>query len=422
MNNDYGVKRMLYDGVNTVFKIQQVVTIEEQVDLFVAGVFVERDPGPANYMVTPATPTSPTIITLTNDFITTFNPAVGDLIEIVMYYTSTDKFVGDVTGSLPEYTLSQPVDDVQKLIVDVNGIRQLAGVDYTLVDLNVIRFYQQHLDTDEIIITAFTGSNSTPRIAFRLFLNNIEARTAEDTIKPLADSTLDEDILSTDLLISIGRITGFPSQGIIFVGTDVGDTIQYEQIKYIGFDIDDNLIVIERGVNNTVAVDHFINDIVILLNPDVPQLATFESHRISDDGKAILTQDLELGDTEIHLNRVAGLPKQASEDRRLKNPGVIWIGTERIEFLEREGTILKQITRGTKGTSGGVPAIYDINGDLVSDVFTGGTLTYPTGTVIIDGSNKQRIPGGYEWEANKWGLQYSNSSQARFLLDKPGSC
>ena len=119
---------------------------------------------------------------------------------------------------------------------------------------------------------------------------------------------------------------------------------------------------------------------------------------------------------------MAGLPKQPLGEKRLAKPGVIWIGTERIEFLERDGTILKQIIRGTKGTSSGVPAVYDLSGDLLSDVFTGGTLIYPVGTVVIDGSNKQRIPGGYEWEPAPFGLQFSNSSQARFLKNRPGSC
>ena len=141
-----------------------------------------------------------------------------------------------------------------------------------------------------------------------------------------------------------------------------------------------------------------------------------------------------MSDAEIELTSVAGLPKQKPTESIMSVPGVIWIkGTatvagepyefnERIEYFRRDGTTLKHIRRGTCGTTASIPAIYDSSGDLIADFKTITDVVYPAGSVVIDSTEAQRIPGGYEWTPASSGSQFENNLQYNFLKSKPGSC
>ena len=48
-------------------------------------------------------------------------------------------------------------------------------------------------------------------------------------------------------------------------------------------------------------------------------------------------------------------------------------------------------------------------------------LSHLAGTTVLGAGNSVTIPGGYRWSANPNGLQYSRNSQAKFLLDNPGT-
>lgn len=275
------------------------------------------------------------------------------------------------------------------------------------------------VDTEESI------SPAAPAIAFRLFLNNQKAKEAHE-IEPLIKTALSEGITAGQTTVKVDDIARFPPFGVIIIVTK--STLgNFTIVEHIEYDSVDKLtrtlgVVLDgRGVDNTDPAEHFLGDIVLVLNPLVPKIATFDSFRISDAGKTTLAQPLDITDTEIELTSVAGLPKQLVGQEFMTTAGVIWIGNERIEYFRRDGTTLKHIRRGTQGTSSGIPSIYDINGDLISDYRTG-TFTYLVGTVVTDGTKKQEIPGGYEWAPEPNGLQFSDSILAKFLLDKPGSC
>jgi hypothetical protein len=176
---------------------------------------------------------------------------------------------------------------------------------------------------------------------------------------------------------------------------------------------------------------HDAGSIILVLDPTKAQLAEWDSFRIDGvdtttvgDGTTELAQDFKLGDTEIELLDVAGLPKQPLSQLFLNTPGVIWIGDERIEFFKRDGTTLKFVRRGTGGTSGGIPSIYDGLGNLVTDHRDAALsdVVYPAGTKVVDGSNKQMIPGGYIWSPRPTGMQLSNDTRSEFLKAKPGEC
>ena len=75
----------------------------------------------------------------------------------------------------------------------------------------------------------------------------------------------------------------------------------------------------------------------------------YESSVIVDATKTFLAQGCTATDTTISLNQIfANMPAGG---------GVVWIGTERIEYGAYEGGNLRYCTRGTRGTSSQAHAI-----------------------------------------------------------------
>lgn len=86
-------------------------------------------------------------------------------------------------------------------------------------------------------------------------------------------------------------------------------------------------------------------------------------------GQYRLARDLNYYDTEMILNDDTGLVVPAT----LQNvPGEVQIGGERIEFLHRNGTMLRRLRRGSQGTAIGI--------------------LYPAGTPVVNISYDQSLP------------------------------
>lgn len=398
-----------YTGVVDTFDLFQDIVVQEQVTVNVNG-------SPLILSGEYTVDTIANTVTLLPGSV-----SIGDTIEILVDYASTDRFPGNSggPGGKAQYVASQAIDDPQKTFVSVNGTRQRFGSEY-VIDGGHITFSNSHNIADEVMITVLTGRDSAVPITWRSVLTNLDASNAS-VIEHQADTTLTTSITSLDFSLTVDSVAGFSPSGTLLIGTATNNIMVWEFIEYSGI-ASNTLTLTVRGSQGSTVAPHSTGDTIVVLDPNLPQIATWQSHRISDASKANLARPLLIDDTEIHLNKIAGLPKQTSGQIRLTVPGVIWINDERIEFYERDGVILKQIIRGTKGTSSGIPSVYDSDG-LVSDhVINNGTLTYPIGTTVIDGSKKQEIPGDYEWEPNGFGLQYANTVLANFLKDKPGTC
>ena len=298
----------------------------------------------------------------------------------------------DIKNAVDNAPTGSPLKDISasfdgtnmKIISTVNNITLEEGSGTALADLG-------------FTASPFPQSVSgAPNVAFRQFLNNVNARNAE-SIKPFAATTLDAPLLSGDTDIFVTSSSGMPKSGIVIVGSFVGGIPQYEFIEYTT--IVDNTI---SGLTRTSPKDH-PTGIVIILDVDQDEIAQWESHRINDAATTTLAAEFDTDDIEMEIASVSGLPKQKASENLMKIPGVIWIENERIEYYRRDGTTITYIKRGTGGTSR-------------SDT------SYPVGTRVVDGTSKQAIPGGYRWEATPAGLQSSNSTQAKFLKNGPGSC
>ena len=98
--------------------------------------------------------------------------------------------------------------------------------------------------------------------------------------------------------------------------------------------------------------------------------------RLSDHNSTYLNQDLDWNATQVVVGD--GRPLEPGYPQ---NPGVIWIGGERIEYLGQEAVptvssphqmILSPVIRRTRGTPGGIPDRFQSqfwNGDSVSSLF-----------------------------------------------------
>ena len=87
--------------------------------------------------------------------------------------------------------------------------------------------------------------------------------------------------------------------------------------------------------------------------------------RLGDVAIYKLAQPLKTFDKEIYLDDASSI---SAPDKNSKIPGILFINGERIEYLIKQGNVLRQIQRGTLGT--GVPEEHPIG----SDVYNAGVL------------------------------------------------
>jgi len=292
-----------------------------------------------------------------------------------------------------------------KILSSVDSIILVEGSGTALVDLGF---------TANVASQSVSGA---PNTAFKHWLNSTKARESQ-SISPFFLTTLDAIFTDTDTDIFVTKTTGLQSTGALIVGSFVDGIPAYEFITYTS--VVDNTI---SGLTRPNPITHN-SGIVLVLNVDEFTVADWEFYRINDAATTTLAADFNLGDIEMEITSVVGLPKQKVDEDLMKIPGVIWIGGERIEYHRRDGTTLRYIRRGTGGTSAGLDSIYDSGGDLISNYLdvNVGDVIYPSGTRIIDGTQKQAIPGGYSWEASPAGLQSLDSTLSTFLKNGSGSC
>ena len=107
--------------------------------------------------------------------------------------------------------------------------------------------------------------------------------------------------------------------------------------------------------------------------------------RIDDESSTTLASPLHFYDSTIVVEDSALL---ATPSASVNKPGVVFINGERIEYLRKDGNVLRQLRRGTLGT--GVKPIHD-TGSLVRDQSVVQTVPYRdeyiTSVTVSDGYN-----------------------------------
>ena len=119
-------------------------------------------------------------------------------------------------------------------------------------------------------------------------------------------------------------------------------------------------------------------------------------YRILNRTSTTLAQDFDLYDTEIHLTNSDFLPFPTS-----LQPGIIWIGSEKIHYARRDGNTLSLITRGVSGTTiqshaSGTAVFSAENGEMFNDLNPRGNIWLDTGRRYNNPSTWDEIEAGLD--------------------------
>jgi len=111
-----------------------------------------------------------------------------------------------------------------------------------------------------------------------------------------------------------------------------------------------------------------------------------------NDAVTVLSKDLNYYDLRVEVEDASLLP---APDKKSNKPGIVWIDGERIEYLVKDGNLLRQLRRGTLGT--GVKDTYSA-GEEVFDQGARKTVPYNDRTVLRNfiGDGSQSITIGYK--------------------------
>jgi len=141
-------------------------------------------------------------------------------------------------------------------------------------------------------------------------------------------------------------------------------------VKYNGSFADDDVVeVIQFSSQGEIQPKFGFSQFKDILNRNIYK-------RLGDVAPLKLAKDLKTFDKEIFLDDAS---KLGQPDKNSSIPGIIFINGERIEFLIKQGNVLRQIQRGTLGT--GVPSVHESG----SDVYNQGpiqTAPYADQTIV----------------------------------------
>ena len=184
------------------------------------------------------------------------------------------------------------------------------------------------------------------------------------------------------------------ARSTLIVGSE--DHIQYNhlragliKLRYPAIDAQFVWLTI-NGILKTPSVDYFLTDDKkfikydgILNDNDVVELIQFSSQgpteikfgfsqfkdilnrniykRLGDVASMKLVKDFLITDKEIHIDDASSI---SAPDKTSKIPGILFINGERVEFLIKQGNVLKQIQRATLGT--GAPLVHKAGSDVLN--------------------------------------------------------
>jgi len=120
---------------------------------------------------------------------------------------------------------------------------------------------------------------------------------------------------------------------------------------------------------------------------DILNVHHFTRYSITD---VVLANDLQYFDTEMIVNDASNMPQPS-----IKLPGIVYINGERIEYLEKDGNVLKDLRRGTLGTS--IAAVHAAN------------------TVVVDLGYNESVP----YKENQERYDFVSDGSSHIYADLP---
>lgn len=308
---------------------------------------------------------------------------------------SFDEFV------LEQYT--QYTEDTQNYTLE----------DYTLDRIEMAKAsYRQYISDFYSMITTkstkFRYSGSTRKFtvsASKVDFLNIDVYVND--IKRLMDRdyVLGISVVDADTINVTVEYRGQLSTGdVITLSVNETDEAQVTEIiktsSIVQFTAKHDYITLEDGSGDYVVVEYQLKPVSFKMHFN--DIGTVDYIRNSDYFSSTLVKPLKENDRVIEVADASKfVPATAT------TPGVVWIGTERIEYTGKRANKLVGVTRCTRGTS---YRVYNNN------------TVIPAGTVVFDGSDQQTRDVGTEvWVNNNGGISLSNTKWSLFLQERPGS-
>ena len=267
--------------------------------------------------------------------------------------------------------------------VYVNGIELTQIFEYTVdsqdgtVDLATFRFK----DGDEVAIVSFIDYDYDI-IDNKLMLTSGVSNT---TIKVTTFSTHDNMLMRTERFKFNGLsrfILSRPTVNDNFVWVYVNGLPLTARYDYEILDdkrtilISDYLLSTDDSVVITTISPPYVGDRILGYRVFTDSLGRTHYKRIAQYHSTTLAKELSIHDTEIH---VVDSTRIITPNAAQNKPGIIIIDGERIEFFIKAGNILRQLRRGTLGTS---PALYSEIGTTVIDQSAQQTIPYSDSVAI----------------------------------------
>lgn len=294
--------------------------------------------------------------------------------DTTYYQISND---GQTVFNITDEESAPGIYDLSQLEIHVNGIRQKNGINFLLSQLNnTVVFNDGYLVAGDVLAISILLYADYIIKNNQLVLSN---SVSSGTLKIITYTTHDSSSIRTEVFRS-SNINLFRMARPILDDNYVWVSVNGEPlINRIDFNIQQDKQTIK--VNDKFTVGKANNKVVITSFTDVnvnkavgyrifkDMLGMTHYKRFSDKNTTALTQEFNITDTEIHVENAKLLSIPSIKNNA---PGVVFIGSERIEYFTVTNNILGQLRRATYGT--------------------GAKENYITGTAVIDASRLQTVP------------------------------
>jgi len=350
---------------------------------------------------------------------TAANTSVGDIIV-----TRLDK-INNITQNLnniQDYTLTQVVDATSTLVWQVNLLSAYNSGDTLIVSVeNSNEFYidagKLRLDNsvsfstgDKVYVTSFNNHDPL-RTQTKVFIG--QGSELVPSIDEFDELGFDSGAFDGETLAGLA-LNKYTQDRTPTNANNLWITLDGVRLHAGDFTIDINgridLSSQIINANTEIIVTHFSENTIepiIGYRMVNDMLGNYEYFRLCNDGQTKLAKDLKPADTKIYVEDATKLPLvNVNSD----NPGVLYVGNERITYWEisLEDNYVTNIRRSTMGTRW--------------------APMHLKGTEVYDTTDKQRLPAtdthtktwytlGASTAANGYGLQSSSTINAAFLKD-----
>ncbi len=202
---------------------------------------------------------------IAGDTVTLNVPVGGDLVAVTAFRDTSqlDILTQVFAGPSISYEIDKPlITSPNRLWVTLNGLRLLAGTDYSIINDNLLILTTPIIvSTDILVVMSITDSIVTNGVNFRLF-KDMRDNVGMYSLSDSSSTYLIQDLDPEDDIIYVrdASVLGHPDLdnakfGILTIG---GERITYRERNLL----DNTVSGLRRGTAGTAFDDHVINDVV----------------------------------------------------------------------------------------------------------------------------------------------------------------